>query len=503
MKHGKADNVPYKEGQYAPQDFAYIVYTRPTTPTYSTTVSNWVFFKPYKTNPVKTVYLSATTQIMAGSTAVTFYVSNDLKTWYELNEANGYSHTFDTPKTLTYIKASLSSSNSGMTPIIEGISVHMDTNPATEGYLRGEPYNPKLSLPLGACVWDKIDAPVTLDTGCTCLMDIIRNTEKIDRIQASVLPQGVENCSSLAGVSHNSGATVSITTDYVVVNGGKTIKVVTDGVNENSVDGPSSGKLKPNTLYEYRICAKTTVTPITFSIVGSDWATKYVSKPVGITPTNQVLTGTFRMGSLEDTVLWWFQVAGNTVATYLIGEIHISEVLQLSELPALPMIDMNINKGDGTYIQLVEGVDYTINPDTGAIVWSNVNMAYPGIIQATYYPVWLKGLSPSKFPLKCDLMEDDFVGNGVDKTFKLTALPVDPIRIVTVNGVLMHEFDDYSFNYQTNQLTFNLLPASGAVIVIKYTPDLQDTGLALAYHVTRPDTSKQVNIKGNSFEYRV
>jgi hypothetical protein len=180
MKHGKNQDVPYVEGMFAPQDFAYIVYTKPLTPSYSTTTPDVVMLKPFKTNPVTRAVITPSQQTPAG-TSIKYYISTDKKIWTELNASNSWEKTFteDLP-TVLFFKAVLETTISGNTPILESITIHVDTNPAVEGECRCLFYNPRTSMPLGCSIWDEIDAPVEMDPNTTCLIDIIKNTERIE-----------------------------------------------------------------------------------------------------------------------------------------------------------------------------------------------------------------------------------------------------------------------------------------------------------------------------------
>lgn len=495
MLHGKNDNVPYHEGQYAPQDFAYLVYTRSTTATYSTTVPNWVFLKVYKTNPVKTVYLSADTQVSSENTSVNFYVSNDLKNWFELNESNGFSHTFDTPGIMTYVKAKLSTTNAGMTPIIKGINVHMDTNPATEGYLRGEFYNPKLSMPLGASVWSGVNAPAKLDLNTTCLVDIIRNTEKTDIITIAYSEQNIVQCGRTLQTTDgwgpwNEGVVVYSTTDPAGWNKG-CIKITTPG--KQSGEGvmvvanvPVNSKIIAGGLEVWVPSGQTIMVQSGFGSM-----VKYYE--------GRGCWDSINMEGVPDSSTMYILTAEQGNIEFYVRSCRFGDPFRLSEYPTLPVIDITQNLGDGTYKQLQEGVSAVIDPDTKSV---SSYTSLQGFLIIKYYPIWLKGLTQDQFPLKCDLFIEQFTANGVDKTFQLKAVPLDTLRVVTVNDVEMKEYDDYTFDAETKQLVFNTIPAKDAVILVKYTPDLEDTGLAVAYHVTRPDTTKQVAIEANSFEYR-
>ena len=82
-------------------------------------------------------------------------------------------------------------------------------------------------------------------------------------------------------------------------------------------------------------------------------------------------------------------------------------------------------------------------------------------------------------------------------------VPLDPLRHVYKNGVELYETTDYTVNYTTGLVTFANVPALNDAIIIKYTPNVPDTGLGLAYRMSRSNTTNQVYCLPNWFQFRV
>ena len=189
--------------------------------------------------------------------------------------------------------------------------------------------------------------------------------------------------------------------------------------------------------------------------------------------------------------------------------------------------------------ELVEFYDFEVDYDTGAIEFftpiGECNMVF------TYNPLWIRGLSQADFPLKMDLWTESYrigqgyntindesisgvyrqvydeFGNGYDSdffkttninpksnrpsnntyyTFKTSVPPRDNIRKLIINigdddgGEELVEDKNFFVDYLTNTITLNYPNLNeNDTITVKYTPNLTDTGLALAYRLSRPTYS--------------
>lgn len=192
---------------------------------------------------------------------------------------------------------------------------------------------------------------------------------------------------------------------------------------------------------------------------------------------------------------------------------------------------------------LTEFYDYEIDYDTGIVEFftdvPECDMTF------TYNPLWIRGLSQADFPLKMDLWTEEYkIGVGYNQnmdeiggvykqyydmyddqydgeffyptninpksnrptdklyySFKTSVPPRDNIRKLILNanddegGVELIEDTHFYVDYITNEvvLTYPNLQ-NGDTLTIKYTPNLTDTGLAIAYRLRRPTYDNQENM---------
>lgn len=176
-----------------------------------------------------------------------------------------------------------------------------------------------------------------------------------------------------------------------------------------------------------------------------------------------------------------------------------------------------------------EWIDYTVDYNNKTLTFADNLALTKGELDIEYHPLWIRGLSLADFPLNMDLWIENYVVND-GGTYKLlydlsnaeniidedsfiattnvnpyskevdsndyyvikTSVPArDNLRKVVVNEdtdneeVLMED-RDYFVDYINNTVTFRKSLNDGDVITIRYTPNLTDTGLALAYRLHRP-----------------
>lgn len=116
IPHGKNEEVTYHEGQYMPQDFAFVANIRPIEPVHDTTQTYYLYFKVQKMNPITTTVLSAKDSNPEG-TNITYEVSRDGKTWYSLDETNNYTKNWQTPyKISLFFRIGLKTTDKNITP---------------------------------------------------------------------------------------------------------------------------------------------------------------------------------------------------------------------------------------------------------------------------------------------------------------------------------------------------------------------------------------------------
>ena len=93
---------------------------------------------------------------------------------------------------------------------------------------------------------------------------------------------------------------------------------------------------------------------------------------------------------------------------------------------------------------------------------------------------------------------------------QLRVKPVDPLRKLTINGEEKYEDIDFTVDYNEKRIKFpvvdqydNTILQSNDIMEVVYTPNLEDTGIAIGYRAKRTNKDKQMVIKPNYMEYKV
>ena len=106
--------------------------------------------------------------------------------------------------------------------------------------------------------------------------------------------------------------------------------------------------------------------------------------------------------------------------------------------------------------------------------------------------------------------------NVETRRVKLRVSPVDPIRQVILNKdtdeeTELYEDVDFTVDYTSKELIFSISSIEGEYCRLKendsleiiYTPNLEDTSIAIGYYAHRLNSNYQCRIKPNYFEYKV
>jgi len=191
----------------------------------------------------------------------------------------------------------------------------------------------------------------------------------------------------------------------------------------------------------------------------------------------------------------------------------VATTFTLDDYPAYPLVSATLVKTDGTTVNLYEWDNSSSgdgNPsfhvgsgtvglyDTKVVTFSAAPAA--GTLTLRFYPIWLRGLTRTDFPIRLDYFVETFTGSGTTP-LTLKAVATDPLREVmdlgltdSVNDdVLLVEGKDYTVNYDTGVIT-PLSSWTGKTVKVSYTPSMPDTGLSLAYRIHRSNTTNQVYI---------
>ena len=127
----------------------------------------------------------------------------------------------------------------------------------------------------------------------------------------------------------------------------------------------------------------------------------------------------------------------------------------------------------------------------------------------SYNPLWVRDLTNKDFPLKMDMWTETFEAEEGQTTFVTKVAPRDNLREVVINDeadtidrIVLEEDEDFVVDYLTNTITFNEPLEEGMPVTIRYTPNLTDTSLSIAYRMDRENDSSQAYIYNNHFTTR-
>lgn len=186
IRYGKDDSetgeeVPYHEGKYAPQDFAFICDIAQVENQYDSTGTYYMYLKPIQCNPITRVRIDSSRcggDSNIENNTLKFQVSADGRTWKDLAKNNTYS--FTEPKRIIFVRAVMKSRNGSTTPWIEQLGINLEMETPKEMYVRTLAYAPPLTGILSANVWGRVYAPFTEDNNTECTVEIIREKEVTD-----------------------------------------------------------------------------------------------------------------------------------------------------------------------------------------------------------------------------------------------------------------------------------------------------------------------------------
>ena len=176
----------------------------------------------------------------------------------------------------------------------------------------------------------------------------------------------------------------------------------------------------------------------------------------------------------------------------------------------------------------IEFQDYIVDYENRVFNFYNPWALSEGDLKINYNPLWVRNLSVNDFPLRMDLWTEyyqvrtaydqdtnteeilfdkclindcgdlivDEASKGDSKPYILTSVPpLDNIRRIElqdINGNMLTdeafvEDEDYYVDYLQNKITITYPSIDeGQVVMVKYTPNLTDNGLSIAYRMSRP-----------------
>lgn len=469
IRYGRNDlKVKYKFGKITPQDFAFQCHIRTYTAGRDTTEQYYLYLNPIVTNPIKVVDISSTCggNENSNNNLLVFEVSTTGKpdSWVAFDEnyqvrlsrVNGeYPH-------ILFVRARMKANlpagetDTEVTPFIEKFKLTLTLDAPSEMYARTLFYRPKLAPMLGASLWGRIFAPFEVEPSVTGSVEIIQErlfTEHFTIITAEEL----EEYTWIDGLDED-----SITDDDLDVRYQYLIN------NPNALN-----LLKANGIY---------VKPYTYT-------------DDGVSVTDMM---------------------------------SFDEGIQFTNSPAYPIQQCLLQADGDTEVQAyAEYLDYTFDYDNDILNFysdgaNNVINDLPvGNLSVSYNPVFIQDLTAEEVGLRkndegliLDYFQETFIIGDTElenRSIPLRVPAVDPIRKLTINGEEKHEDVDFTVDYINQVINFpvvgvdnisSILNVNDELIVV-YTPNLEDTGIAIGYRGKRTNKDKQMIIKPNYFEYKV
>ena len=457
IEYGKdtdeSEDIAYHWGKYAPQDFAFqchIVETDTKCTDRYDKGPSYVYLKPIFTNPIKSVRIGAADK---GDTAgdnikIIYQISQtgDDDDWKTISKNEWFNFTPDTNgeyKHVLFVRAVLTSKSTTDTPLLQSITVDLNTTLPKEMYIRTIPYVPPAYGILSADIWGRIRAPVIEEETVECNIEIIRDREVTEHY-IIIEAKDLVNYTYLPNVDESKikGKSETVIKKYLTDNPSVVSALQKDdhiyiidyftsitlpnspayplvSINLQQDDGK---KIAYGEWYDYTVNYTTDTITFTENTL-EDMGTGHLS--VSYNPLFLDQLTNEEIGSSNGLVLDYFQ------EEFIITEDEIeTRTIQLRAPPVDPIRKIIIVKNSEDddseeNIELIEDVEYSVN-------YTNKTVTF-------------------------NIVYDD------DESTRLNA--GDTIRVV-------------------------------------YTPNLDDGALTLGYHVKRTNTAKQCYINDNWIEYK-
>lgn len=476
IRYGRNDSkVSYRFGQITPQDFAFQCHIRQYSSGRVANEEFYLYLKPIHTNPIRKVEINATGNgdELSSNDILRFEVSQNGKTWRALE---GYSLNMvpnskgEYPQ-IIFIRAVLkaSSSNINSTPYLEKFKVSLDLDMPKELYARTHFYYPKTTQMLGASVWGRIFAPFSCEPTVTGGVEIIR--EKL------------------------------VTEHFRII----TLEELSD----ESIIG-DDGVLKPIlSELDSGLLTDTDLTVRCKYLVGNQSIIDYLKEHnVYIKP-----------------YLYYDEHTQSNVYEKL----SFSEGIQFTNSPAYPIQEILLQPdGNNDVVAYSEWLDYQFDYDNDKLNFYNEADNYVidglpiGTLAVSYNPIFIQDLTSNEVGLRENdeglildyFKEDIIITESMLETglIPLRVQAVDPLRNIILNDdVELREDVDFIMDYINNQLIFKVDNIEGIVnslnvndtLSVVYTPNLDDSAIALGYRAKRENTNKNIIISPNYIEYKV
>ena len=555
-EHGKKESkLKYHNGQNPPIDFAFTIDIEKTINTHPTGTYT-IYFKTLRMNPIRYVQITPRDNIPEG-TNIDYWISQNGKDWKNINtgEVNfaddteeGKIKLYNDPNsTYLYLKVDLSTTNTALTPSITRILLTADTIPAHTGYLKSECFTPRTGSMLNASIWSRCYHPykITKKENVNVKIDIYRNQINRDRFKI-INPIDIKNYKFTEDFIKQYYNTDK--TNFTNDNGEYLLQTITEtearNIAEIKTEETSFEKIQAIfNLNKQLDLTKTEIESLTIlynneinKIETTDDAINFIEEyPLIINQLrkfNIFLAGTNQIPLTKPAVKYLKTVNfTNTEGTIALLEDHDFKVdYDTAE-------DYNTTSEIKLYNLEYNNKTYDIEDYGNTIL--NFNGDYfnleEGDLEIEYNPIYLKGLTMEAFykynsngdeildaqgnnvcdgfPL--DIMIDTFIPYNKaklenDLEFSLSVDPVCTLRKVLINEGSDNEREliediDFTVDYENKRIKLHndVFTKDTDYLTVRYTPNLTDTSLGVAYRIYRSNDTDQAYILPNYWQYRV
>ncbi len=556
IEHGKKDTkLKYHNGQNPPIDFAFTCHIEETRNTYPISNTPYtVYFKPLRMNPVRYVQITPRDNIPEG-TSIDYWISQNGTDWKNINSGEikfaedteeDKIKLYNNPNsTYLFLKAELSTTNQSLTPSISRILLTADTIPAHTAYLKSTCFTPRTGSMLNASIWSRCYHPyrITNTSNVNVKIDIYRNQINRDRIKI-IKPGNIKNYKF----------TEEFIKEYYTTN--KSNFVIDDEY-----------LLQELTEYEANNIAEVKNENITGEQIQAIFnLNKYLDLTASDIEKLTILYNN-ELENLDnpEEFIEKYPLIINQLRKFNIFLEGVSQI-PLSK-PAIKYLKTVNFKGedDNESISLLEDLDFKVDYDTGEDYnseseiklykleyndkvysiedYGNTILQFngdyynltAGDLEIEYNPLYIKGLTMNAFykydangdeildstgvnicdgfPL--DIMIDTFIPYNKssmenDLEFNLSVDPVCALRKVLINEGTDNEREliedvDFTVDYENKRLKlFNdIFTNDTDYLTVRYTPNLTDTSLGVAYRMYRENDTDQAYILPNYWQYRI
>lgn len=544
IRYGKSERVAYRDGQHAPVDFLFECHVKKTYTDYQKNKDFYLYLKPVYSNPVSEVNITPSViNLDKSKHELEFQVSRDGKHWDTLSEGNAYTKKYDSKilKPCLLVRVRFKTTDTASSPELGALIINTKTVPEYKAYARTEWYYPEQSGMLASHIWSELDAPYQLEnSNVSCHVDVVRN--HVNKEYFKILEP------SLTHLYEDYDYLTLYYKEYPSIIDDDTYKKLTEGTDnfvdwfeQNYVDYHSTNESFNDYLQGYQVyikgnftdnCTDTNLrgTPYfkniqlldniayplinvrstpnrTYDIITVEEAINYLTtddegkQTVQENYTHSQLVTYFSTGdgkttsdNLKENNIYIEEVNNNTGLT-----VDSCQQINYSE-----WIDYDVDYNNNTIRFYTHADDGDSATTDDMEVKGNLPV---GELTVEYNPLWVKGLTSREMPLKMDIWTEKFTIADNQKTYTTAVAPRDNIREILVNPYTNDEEEliediDYTVDYLTNVVTFAKQYDEGTIIQIKYTPNLTDLSLGLAYRLDRVDTVSQGYIKGNYWTTR-